>query len=98
MLLLGSRTFRGDDLFCEWQALSATWLAPDRPIDAVGASGALARGLAHIVFANRIADTNNHADGLTDNENHSQQKFDSSGRRYPDCRRYAPRNDEERAV
>jgi hypothetical protein len=73
--LLGSRTFRGDDFFCEWEALAATRLAADRAIDGPGASRALARRLADFIFTNRIADTDDHEDRLHDNAKHSQELF-----------------------
>ena len=72
LLLLGSRTFRGDDLFCEWQALAAARLAADRAIHGARANRALARRLAHIGFANRVADTDDHGNDLHDNAKHSQ--------------------------
>ena len=44
--------------------MAAARPTPDRGISAGGARGAAAGGLAHFGFANRVADTNDHGDGI----------------------------------
>jgi len=48
--LLRSSTFLGDDLACEWHALSALGLASKRTIGLAGAGRAMTRGFAYIPF------------------------------------------------
>jgi hypothetical protein len=58
--LLRSSTFFGDDLPCEWHALSALRLATERPIGLAGAGRPTTRGFAHIPFPKSIANANDH--------------------------------------
>ena len=65
-LLLSSRTLFRDDLPCEWDALAAARPPSERGIGAARAVRAVAHRRAHILFPDRIADTNNHVDPLVD--------------------------------
>jgi hypothetical protein len=59
-LLLGNRTFFGDDLPCEWHALAATRAAAQRRIGTAGIVRAPADRRADILFPNRITDADDH--------------------------------------
>ena len=64
LLLLRSRTFRGDDLSCKWEALTATRLFADAAIGGGRAGRALPRRLADVALTNRVTDANDHGDWI----------------------------------
>jgi hypothetical protein len=60
--MLRSCTLGGDDLSCEWEALTAARLPADGAIGAGWAASAVPRRLADVALPNRVTDTNDHAD------------------------------------
>ena len=67
-----------DDFLGTVEAAAAQGLAVQRRKGLDWAFCAFAGGGTQFIFANRIADTDDHADCLTDNANHSQEKIDQA--------------------
>ena len=66
MRMLSGRTLGGYDLPCEGKTLAALGATAERRIGAGRATGAIAAGLAHVIFPDGIANADNHAARLPD--------------------------------